>query len=161
MEYLLDIKDLELEQQINQLSQLEKECSPKNYDAFFSLNYELAELRYKFSEAKDTSTQAGTNDALNLLNLAIITLTKADDIQRTDDRVYEHEKDEQIRKLKEDLENQSFKLSADLGLLKSQDLIDQGDKVIQCYDGTERGGRLSKHSEQTYLRANDELVRAL
>ena len=76
------------------LSQLEKECSPKNYDAFFSLNYELAELRYKFSEAKDTSTQAGTNDALKLLNLARITLNKADDIQRTDDRVYEHEKDE-------------------------------------------------------------------
>ena len=55
IEYLLDIKDLELEQKIRLLVALEDKCSPKNYIAYFELNYKLAKLRYKYSEAADTS----------------------------------------------------------------------------------------------------------
>ena len=45
IEYLLDIKEQNLDKKMALLKTLEQKCLPKNYIAFFKLNYKLAKLR--------------------------------------------------------------------------------------------------------------------
>ena len=88
-------------------------------------------------------------------------LVKAENTKTTDQEDYEHEKEEQILKLKEDIDKQSFNLSADMGLHDSKELVKMGDEVIQSHDGSLKGGRLSEYSRPTYIRAIDALGSAL
>ena len=88
-------------------------------------------------------------------------LVKAETTKTTDQEIYEHEKDEQIQKLKEEIDKQSFNLSAEMGLHDSKELVKMGDEVIKSHDGTEKGGKLSEYSRPTYIRGIDALGSAL
>ena len=88
-------------------------------------------------------------------------LDKAESAKTTDQEDYEHEKEEQIKNIRAEIDKQSFILSAEMGLHEAKELVKEGDEVIKSHDGTEKGGRLSEYSRLTYTRAIDELGRAL
>ena len=85
---------------------------------------------------------AGANIALQKLADARRALDKAETTASGND--YDHEKDEQMTSLRNDLEKESFNLSAQKGL-------HEADQLLELADSEPSGGRLSVNSSQTYF----------